>query len=377
MAKAKKVEKKTLKERMDDLNKKYGDGSVLYGEVPIVTDVISTGSLGLDIATGIGGIPISNEEEGHGKIIEIRGWESSGKSTLVQTIIGNAQKRGINVLLVDSENSIDPAYAKSLGVDINKLYIVQLDETAGEGAFDKMQNLVDSGEIGLVIVDSYNALQPKKVIDDGLDAANMGLFARMMSKVCAKSNNQCSQFGTTFLFCGQYRLNIGQMYGDPSVTQGGKSLGFYAHMIIETSRSTTNDNSLWEGKAGDSEKLGNLHKVKVLKNKLAAPFKKAEYNIIYGQGVDKYQEIIDLGPKYLEGCKKRAGIFTIDGDSYTIEDFINILKSNDDYFEEMRNKILQEALNNKNLDINTEETEEEKIAIEPGVIENLAKEMEK
>ena len=348
---AKKTEKPTLEEAKKALEKKYGKGAVIKGsDMEPIDDVVSTGSLGLDIATGIGGIPISKGK--NGKIIEIDGWESSGKSTLTQTIIGNAQKKGLTCMLLDGENSIDENYTPVLGVNMEDLILIQLDESAGEGAYDKMQTLVETGEVNLVVIDSYNALQPKQIVDEGLDKQTMGLHSRMVGRVVMKCNAYCKTYGTTFIFIGQLREKIGVMWGDPSTTQGGNALRFYAHMRMDISRSLTTDNSV----IVDDEKVANLHKVHIKKNKMAAPFKKAEFYIEYGKGIDKIKEAIDLGHE-TEVIKKRGDTIKYGEDKFTVEEFTNLLRDNEDFFNEIRNKILAQS-KVKNLN-NTFESKEE------------------
>lgn len=368
MAKAKATsatKKKSLSDILAGLEKDYGKGAVIHGnEMEPVDNVISTGSLSFDIATGIGGIPVSKNS--NGKIIEIVGWESSGKSTITQTIIGNAQKAGITCLLVDGENSLDPIYTPALGVNMEELYVVQLDEGAGEAAFDKMFRMVESGEIGLVVIDSYNSLQPKKIVDEGLDQQTMGLHARILGRAVMKANAYCKTYGTTFIFIGQLREKIGVMFGPTETTQGGNALRFYAHMRIDISRSTTTDNSI----IVKDEKIGNLHKIRIAKNKMAAPFKKAEFYILYGVGIDKYQEILDMANEY--GIAKKWGAtFTYKGVKYDYEEFSQMVKDNDELFNEMRNSIINEAKVKK---INTFEPSVDEKAIAEAIAEEFINE---
>ena len=263
MATEKKKEKLNLEDTLKKLKKDYGEGAVISGtNLEKYDEVISTGSLSLDIATGIGGIPIGKV----GKIVEMFGWESSGKSTVSQTIMGNYQKAGKKkCLYIDAENSLDEEYTSTLGIDLEDLLVIQLDPTAGEGAYNKMEALVETGEIGLVIVDSYNALQPKKIIDGEVGDNNLGLHARMLGQAVMKANDLAGRYGCTFIFIGQLREKIGVMFGSPETTQGGNSLKFYSHMRMEVSRSTVNDNSTWSGKKGESEKLGNINLQLLLK----------------------------------------------------------------------------------------------------------------
>ncbi len=326
-----KEEKKSIEQVMKELNKAYGIGSVICGnEKETFTEVISTGSLGLDIALGIGGLP----KDG-GKIIEMYGWESAGKSTLAQTIIANFQKAGVKCLLVDGEDSLDDVYAKSLGIDLEKLYLIQLDEFAGEGAYDKMEKMIETGEIGLVVIDSYNALQPLKIVQGEMGEASMGLHARMLGKAVMKSNTLASKHGTLFIFLGQLREKIGVMFGSPETTQGGNALKFYSHVRLRVSRSTTKENSVMNG----DEKLGNRTSVKVEKNKLAPPFKKCNFDIIYGKGIDRVGELIEIGHNQ-EVLKIYGKSITYLDTKYDAKDFRTLLEDNQDLQEEIRTKIL-------------------------------------
>lgn len=326
-----KEEKKTLLDVIKELEKQYGKGTVIHGDRPVEQDVqvIDTGSIGLNYALGIAGIP-------RGKVIEMFGWESSGKSTLCQTIIGEAQRMGLKCVYVDAENSLDRDYAKALGVNMDDLYIIQMDETAGEGAYNKVDKMVESGEIDMVIYDSYNALQPKAVMEGEVGDSAIGKHARMLGQAVVKANYMSAKYGTTFIFIGQLRQKIGVMYGSPDVTQGGNALKFYSHIRMEVSRSLTKENSVMEG----DEKLGNKTTVKVIKNKLAPPFKRAEFNILYGIGIDKIQEIVDLG-KDTEVLRLRAGEVTYEGEKYKETDFKMMLNDNPDFLAKVRGQILE------------------------------------
>lgn len=331
MAEEKVKKKLSLGDTMKELEKKYGKGAVIHGDIAEVAEgveVIDTGSVGLNHALGIGGIA-------RGKLIEVFGWESSGKSTLCQTIIGNAQKQGLKCLYVDAENSLDRDYAKALGVDMNNLYIIQMDEHAGEGAYNKVDRLVESGEIDLVIYDSYNALQPKAVMEGEVGDAAIGKHARMLGQAVVKANYMSSKYGTTFMFIGQLRQKIGVMYGSPDVTQGGNALKFYAHVRMEVTRSLTKDNSVMDGDA----KLGNLTTVKVIKNKLAPPFTKASFNIMYGVGIDKIGELIELG-KDTEVLRLRAGVITYGETKYTEKEFVQMMIDNPDWLKDLKKEIM-------------------------------------
>lgn len=343
---AKKEEKKTLEGVMKELNKKYGSGSVISGnQRELHKDVISTGSLGLDIAIGIGGLP-----KGAGKIIEIYGWESGGKSTLAQTIIGNFQKAGVKCLLVDAEDSLDADYSTNLGISLKDLLVVQLDEYGGEGAYNKVEELVSTGEIGLVVIDSYNALQPLSIVQGEVGDSTLGKHARMLNQAVMKCNHLASKYGTLFIFLGQLREKIGVLYGSPETTQGGNALRFYSHLRLKVSRSTTADNSIMNG----DTKLGNKTTVKVEKNKLGPPFKSCSFNIIYGKGIDKLGEIMQLASDF-EIIKKWGKMITWGEDKYPEEDFRQML-NNPDFFNKMKDEIVVKI---KNVELPVEETIEE------------------
>lgn len=328
----KKEEKLSWDETLKKLDKDYGKGSVIHGsDIEKCTEVVSTGSLGLDIALGIGGIPAT------GKVIETYGWESSGKSTLAQIIMGNFQRAypKKKVILVDGEFATDEKYATTLGVNLNELVLIQIDEHAGEGAYNKAQALIDTGEVSLVVYDSYNSLKPKKIVDGEIGEHNLGLHARMMDTVVAKASANGVKYGTNSLFIGQLREKIGVMFGSPETTQGGNALRFYADIRLRVARSLTTENSVMDGK----EKIGNQCSVKVEKSKFGAPFKKAEFNIIYGEGVDKYEELIRIGHD-LGILKKYGETITYEDNKTKLTEFTQLLIDNDELFEKIKKKIL-------------------------------------
>lgn len=331
MAKNKEV-KKSLEEVIKELEKEFGKGSIIHGnEKEEFLHVISTGSLGLDEAIGIGGIP-----KKAGKIIEMYGWESSGKSTLAQTIAGNFQKAGEKVLLVDGENSLDEKYATALGMDLKELLLIQLDESAGEGAYNKMERIVETGEIGLVIIDSYNSLQPLKLVEGEIGDSTLGLHARMLNQAVMKANYLATKYGTNFLFLGQLREKIGVMFGSPETTQGGNALRFYSHVRLKVSRSTTEANSLKEG----DTKIGNKTTVRVEKNKLGSPFKSCSFNIIYGKGIDVINELIDLADEK-EIIRVYGKSITYNDTKYDGEEFRTMLETDSSLFKEIKQKVLE------------------------------------
>jgi recombination protein RecA len=322
---AKQEKQLNLEETLKKLDKDYGKGSVLYGDnVESFSDVISTGSIGLDESLGIGGLP-------QGKIVELSGWESSGKSTLTQTIIGNAQKKKIKCLLIDGENSLDEKYATRLGINLKELLLIQLDEHGGEGAYNKMEQLVESGEVGLVVIDSYNSLQPKAVVIDGeIGDSAIGKHARMMGQVVSKANYLSSRYNCLFIFVGQIREKIGVMFGSPETTQGGNALRFYAHIRLFMRKSILKD--------GDDAAYGNKTKVKVEKNKMAPPFKTAEFIINFGEGIDNIQELIDIADE--RGVIKVWGkTVTYNETKYNTDEFPQLLKDNPEMYEEIKAKL--------------------------------------
>jgi len=273
---------KALESALSQIEKTFGKGSVMkLGQKPAVDiEAISTGSLGIDIALGVGGLP-------RGRIIEIFGPESSGKTTLTLHVTAEAQKKGGNCAFIDAEHALDPAYAKKLGVNIDELVISQPD--TGEQALEIADTLVRSGAVDLVIIDSVAALVPKAEIEGEMGDSHMGLQARLMSQALRKLTASISRTNCMVIFINQIRMKIGVMFGNPETTTGGNALKFYSSVRIDIRRI---------GAIKDKDEIvGNQTRVKIVKNKVSPPFKTVDFDIMYNQGISKHGEIIDLGVK--------------------------------------------------------------------------------
>ncbi|UOB15953.1 recombinase RecA [Abyssalbus ytuae] len=330
MSSEKDAKLKALKLTLDKLDKAYGKGAVMkMGDSAVEeVEVIPTGSIGLDIALGVGGYP-------KGRIIEIYGPESSGKTTLTLHAIAEAQKAGGIAAFIDAEHAFDRFYAEKLGIDIDNLIISQPDH--GEQALEIADNLIRSGAIDIVIIDSVAALTPKSEIEGEMGDSKMGLHARLMSQALRKLTASISKTKCTVIFINQLREKIGVMFGNPETTTGGNALKFYASVRLDIRRST-------QIKDTGGEVSGNKTRVKVVKNKVAPPFKSAEFDIMYGEGISRVGEILDLGVEY-EIIKKSGSWFSY-GDTKLGQgrDAVKtLLQDNPELLEELEGKI-KEAL---------------------------------
>ena len=333
-ADASKLEKlKILQSTLDKIEKNYGKGSIMkLGDRPDENyDAISTGSISLDTALGIGGFP-------KGRIIEIYGPESSGKTTLAIHAIAESQKKGGIAAFIDAEHAFDPVYARKLGVDIDNLLVSQPDNS--EQALEIADNLIRSGAIDIIVIDSVAALTPKAEIDGEMGDSKVGLHARLMSQALRKMTSTISKTGCCCIFINQLREKIGVMFGNPETTTGGNALKFYASVRLDIRR-------IQAIKDGD-QNIGNRVKVKVVKNKVAPPFRTCEFDLMFGEGISKLGEIIDLGVE--TGIIKKSGSWFSYGDSKLAqgrEGVKALLRDNPELTEELESQI-RLALHEKN-----------------------------
>ena len=325
------AKQKALEAALAQIEKKFGKGSVMTFSSDAVKSVetIPSGSLSLDIATGIGGIP-------KGRVTEIYGPESSGKTTLTLHIIAEAQKQGGKAVFIDAEHAFDPKYAKAIGVKLEDLIISQPDY--GEQALEIAETLVRSGVVDVIVIDSVAALVPKAELEGDIEDSNIGLHARLMSKAMRILKGAVSKSNTALVLINQVREKVGVMFGNPETTTGGRAIKFFADMRMEVRKSDIKDSG---------ERVGSRVKVKIVKNKLAPPFKEAEFDILYGEGISKEGELIDLGEKY--GIIKKSGAWYSYGDiklGQGKEKARERLKNDPELAEEIKQKIL-EAINNE------------------------------
>ena len=318
---------KALDLALAQIDKQFGKGSVMrLGERPVVqTAVIPTGSIALDVALGVGGLP-------RGRVIEVFGPESSGKTTVALHAVANAQRNGGIAAFIDAEHALDPEYARNLGVDTDALLVSQPD--TGEQALEIADMLIRSGALDIIVIDSVAALVPRAEIEGEMGDSHVGLQARLMSQALRKITGILSNSGTTAIFINQLREKIGVMFGSPETTTGGRALKFYASVRLDVRRIE----SLKDG----TDVVGNRTRVKVVKNKVAAPFKQAEFDIMYGKGISREGSLIDVGVEQ-SIIRKSGAWYTYDGDQLGQgkEKAREFLKENPDVAAEIEKKILE------------------------------------
>ncbi|MDD2445241.1 MAG: recombinase RecA [Clostridia bacterium] len=329
--------KRNLEQALLEIEKQFGKGSIIkLGDNPKRSiDVISTGCLTLDVALGIGGVP-------KGRVIEIYGPESSGKTTVALHIVAEAQKLGGTAAFIDAEHALDPIYAKKLGVDVDELFVSQPDN--GEQALDICDTLISNGAVDIVIIDSVAALTPRAEIEGDMGDSHMGLQARLMSQALRKLTSVINKSNACVVFINQLRDKIGVMYGSPETTAGGKALKFYSSIRLDVRKG--------EALKNGTEIIGNRTKVKVVKNKLAAPFRIAEFDIIFGEGISKSGVVLDLAIEF-DLIQKTGSWYSYKNEKIGQgkENAKNFIKSNPEVYNELdsiiRNKLFNETENEK------------------------------
>lgn len=330
-----------MQDALDRLNKQYGLGTVLALDSKSGGnyDVISTGSIGFDYITlGVGGFV-------KGKMYELMGWEGTGKSTICGHAVANCQAKGGKVVYIDGEHAVDKNYFKALGVNTSEMLIAQ--PSCGEEGFNIAVQLMESGEVDLVIIDSDSSLIPKAVLDGDVGDSAIGKKARLNSSAYPKLKSIAHNHNVCLIVISQYREKIGVMFGNPTTTQGGHALKFYSDVRIEVARTLAKD--------GDVT-YGNITKVKAIKNKMSPPYRKAEFEIVYGVGIDKLDEMMSLINEFEIG-RKYGKTMTIDGTKYDLEEFKKLVIDNPEFYDELKNKII-DKINEADLPVE-EETEEE------------------
>jgi len=314
----------TFEQALEKLNKQYGVGTVLALDSKTTGDydVFSTGSIAFDYRTlGVGGFV-------RGKMYELMGWEGTGKSTICAHAVAECQKKGGKVLYIDGENAVDKKYFKQIGVDTTKMLIAQ--PSCGEEGFNIAMELIQTGEIDLVIIDSDSSLIPKKMLDGDVGDSTIGRKALLNSNAYPKLKGALSQHNVCVIVISQYREKIGVMFGNPTTTQGGHALKFYSDVRIEITKSQAKD--------GDVV-YGNITKIKAVKNKMSPPYKKIEFEIVYGLGIDKVAEMMELINEFEIG-RKYGKYMTIDEVKYELEEFKNLLLDNPEFYDELKQKIV-------------------------------------
>jgi len=333
MAKKKESQEETNKFQaaLDKLNKAYGTGSVitLNSKNNTKYDLISTGSIGFDHVTlGVGGFV-------KGRLYELMGWEGTGKSTICGHTVAECQKAGGRVLYIDGEHAVDKVYFESLGVNTDEMLIAQ--PSCGEEGFQIAMDLINTGELDLVIIDSDSSLIPKKVLDGDVGDSSIGYKARLNSNAYPKLKTALSSHNVCVIVISQYREKIGVMFGNPTTTQGGHALKFYSDCRIEVSRTLA--------KEGDVT-YGNITKVKAVKNKMSPPYKTSSFDIVYGQGIDKFAELMELGTEY--GVLRKYGAnVTYNENKFLYAEFAKLLEDNPELEQEIKNTIINKIKNNE------------------------------
>jgi recombination protein RecA len=340
----KEARKIALEKALGDITKRYGEGTVMrLGEAThLKVEVIPTGALSLDLALGVGGIP-------RGRVTEIYGPESSGKTTLAQHIVAETQKMGGTAAFVDMEHALDPIYAEACGVDVDNLLVSQPD--TGEQALEITETLVRSGAVDLVVIDSVAALVPRAEIEGDMGDAHMGLMARLMSQALRKLSGAIKQTNTAVIFTNQLRQKIGVMFGNPETTTGGNALKFYASVRLDVRR-------IQSIKVG-SDVIGNRTRVRVVKNKVAAPFRQAEFDIMYAEGISRVGDLVDLATE-MEIIMKRGSFYSY-GDlrlAQGRENAKNYLTENPELADEIEVLIRQQVLGGENAVVESADLDE-------------------
>ena len=323
--------KRALNSVFEVIEKQYGKGSIMkLGDTTAVdVDVIPTGSMTLDLALGVGGVP-------RGRVVEIYGPESSGKTTVALHIVAEAQKRGGEAAFVDAEHALDPVYAKKLGVDIDNLIVAQPD--TGEQGLEIAEALVRSGALDVIVIDSVAALVPKAEIEGEMGDSHVGLLARLMSQALRKLTGITSKTGTTVIFINQLREKVGVVYGNPETTPGGRALKYFSSVRLDVRK--------LEAIKNGTEVIGNKTRVKVVKNKVAPPFKEAEFDILYGQGISKEGNILDVAVN-LDIIQKSGAWFSFEGErlGQGRDNVRKYMQDNPDFTKDIEEMVRERMLN--------------------------------